>query len=185
MNAQDSVASLTRDLACLQPRAVHAKTLELTRGGHRPASMSSGRGSSESPMVEFDREDVRFLGAELAYKRLLGEAAEKVRQALNEQVAILSVRRIKKADDDEDASASDIWCSSCARVNHFEPRADERRAGQENTLCRWCIQFQRIHDMLPPLELLTVRAVKSGKGQRVTEGDLLAAGVKPAEGAKT
>lgn len=158
------------------PRKVKSKTLELTRGSHRSQSMSIGRGNGDIAELALDPADVRFLAAHAAYQNLLEKARRAVADALREQDAILNVRRVKKTDDD-DKPELDVWCSSCKRVDHFSPRADQRRAGQENTLCNWCLQFERVHGFIPPVELLRVRVEKDARGQRVTEKDLTECGV--------
>jgi hypothetical protein len=67
----------------------------------------------------------------------------------------------RAAGDRESESNKQRWCSSHARAEITEPVGSTGRNGR----CRWCDDFLRHHETLPPINILDARE----RGIRITE----------------
>jgi hypothetical protein len=89
---------------------------------------------------------------------------------LTRELAELADRAEHVANPDGDrrhhGNPDAIWCTSCLRTGHCEPR---RPGGYK--LCRWCDDFQRLWRRLPPQRILERRQA----GQRIYDRDIRAA----------
>lgn len=183
MSIFDSIAYVRRDLACLRPHEVKARVLELTRGGHRSSSFSTGRGG-EPASPAFDQTDLEIQGLWKDIEFQLQVAAKAVAKALADQDKVLAKARIKKLVDG-DEPADEVWCRSCSRVAAFNPRGNPKRQGLDTVLCSWCFDNQgeemeatddgRMVKVFTWPDLAIVKL--HGEGTRITSKALKEAGV--------
>lgn len=110
--------------------------------------------------------------------RQLAIAEEAIIAALNAQDNILETIRFK--DDDEPSALDHEWCLSCKQHTlddgrlYFSMRAEPKRAGVENVLCRWCLDWANANaGEWPPIEIIAMRA----RGLRITSKTLIDAGI--------